>query len=57
MSIFGFEVERETKLNHYRVVVNASALPDPSEVDYDILLSCVLLPPFSYSPLTTLVLL
>ena len=25
----------------YRVVLNASALPDPREVDYDVLLSCV----------------
>lgn len=28
----------------YRVVLNASALPDPREVDYDVLLSCVLSP-------------
>ena len=27
-----------------RVVLNASALPDPREVDYDVLLSCVLSP-------------
>lgn len=27
-----------------RVVLNASALPDPHEVDYDLLLSCVLSP-------------
>lgn len=27
-----------------RVVLNASALPDPREVDYDVLLLCVLFP-------------